>query len=267
MLRKTIYCILALLMCALIVVGIDCARRSIAIGRLDQKRVEFVDWNYRITRGVAPDPLKADYQIQGWLRRMIEFPRAAVRRRMVANPEMARDLVAVQMQELFVMDCPDFSPRVVAELCGRTSIRRMVVENSGFTDESLNLLWTGLPELDEVILTRAQVGVNGFRDIGKARKLKHLYLHLENIDNPMIARIGAAPALERLIYGLAELPEDAAPAIAAMPALSEVFLQESDANTRLAAKLRELNPGISVTFLGVLPVTQDVPPTAPSPAP
>jgi hypothetical protein len=268
MLRKALYCILVLLLCVFVVVGIDVVRRAMAIRRLETKRVAFRDWRYRITHSEAPYPEDAKFALHELWQRSASTPQSAVLDLVALDESVARDLTTSRVEALFVTHCSGFTPRVAAELCERSSIRELIVQSSDMTDEALNLMWKGLPDLERVNVACAQIGGDGFREIGKARKLTELDLLGEKINDRVMARLREAPALKQLFLGTESITEQSVSSMASMPALSQVTLMHSRGNNTLAASLQQRRPQLTVIVSPPMPPNlPDIPGLPEPPAP
>jgi hypothetical protein len=182
------------------------------------------------------------------------------------DESVSRDLAVARVEELKV-DRLASATKVLAGLCGRSSIRELEVEDLSFTNEDLNCAWRCLENLEGATLLCPDVGVEGFREIGKARKLKRLHLGGDNFNDKVLAQLREAPALEELSLNGVDLTANSLPAIASMPALSRLQVDYSEAGRKLAAGLRQMKRPIAVSFLNLVPGLEypDIPPTAPAP--
>jgi hypothetical protein len=271
MLRKAIHCTLVLLLCALVVAVIDGARRASAMERMVRKGVGLGNWRYAVTHGAAPDPGDAKSEWQRRLRCMDSTPRTASLDDLMGSAldeSVSRDLAIARVEELKVYHLV-FATKVLEGLSGQSSIRELDVEDLNFTNEDLNCVWRCLTNLEGATLVFPDVGVEGFREIGKARKLKRLSvvsgLHL---DERLLVQLREAPALEELSLEGVELTENSLPAIASMPTLLRLRLDRAEASRKLAAGLRQMKRPIAVSFIQ-LPIPgleyPDTPQTAPAP--
>lgn len=248
MLRKTLYLFLALIACALIVAVFDGVRHARALARLEERGVYFQGWCYRISGGSAADPENATSKLRAWLQWMIAAPRIVVLANTTVEESMVRDLAVLRIESLHLRFCQGLSPAVMKQLSGISSIQWFDVAESNLTDEGLNLVWSGLPDLEGVIVTSDRIGPDGLRDIHRARKLRTLELDLgrPEIGDWVLARVREAAGVEELGLGGMRITEATAALLAGMPALREVSWMHDDPDAGLIEKLETRNPPVKV---------------------
>jgi hypothetical protein len=159
---------------------------------------------------------------------------------------VVRDLAAIQIEELDVYHCRGFTPEVVSDLSQIASIRILVAGKTDLSNESLNFLWSRLPNLEGVALGGREKIAGGFRDVSTAQKLKWLFLEGEGITDEAMANLRAAPGLEELVLEWAAVTEDCALMLASMPSLRKVILRNVTAGAAIGERLRSLNPRVVV---------------------
>ncbi len=254
MLRKAISLVLALIVCAMIVAGIDCVRHAMAIGRLEKKSVTFEIWHYRFTGVDVPDSLR-DATPGTWrekLRRLIATPQVAFLWSTVdeTRPGFDRsiipDLTPLRIEEFTIGSYRGLTSAVASELSKVSSIHWLSIDDCDLANEDLNRLWTQMPNLEVVMLEGTEFSDRGFQDVRAARNLGRLVLHGMGINDATIAHLREAPGLEELDMTWVGVTKDSASLLAAMPALRKVKLQDVSAGTAIAVELRMLNPKIAV---------------------
>jgi hypothetical protein len=249
MLRKAFYLLLALIACAFIVAGFDAVRHARAIDRLLKSRAHLGGWTYRFSGYQLGDPRRAEGSLRAWWLRTAAEPEVVCFGRCTVDEPMARDLAVVRMKNLLVLNC-QVSPAAMKELSGISSIHQLNVCRSNVTDESLNLVWTGLPNLQVLAVSNHGIGEDAFRDIRRARRLIGLYWNGRNITDGVIARLREAPALEHLTVdtdGPLAITPASARVLAGMPALREVTWPDEPPDAAFLATLKELNPKLKIT--------------------
>ena len=261
MLRKAIYCFLALLVCAVIVVGIDVARHYLAIERLQQKHVHLAQWRYRVGGDEYKAPI-GELILYGNSEEDLPRERRAWRRHLVASPDLmiltgkpidertVRDLAILRMSELCLQSCTGLTTAMMTELSGISSIRTLEVGRCDATSDGLNLLWSRLPDLEFVDVTN--VGLlddTAFRDIKKAQKLNRLDLRgqWKSIDQ-VLAQVSEAPAVEKLVIEYGGTMEASAERLASMPALKQVNWVYAQPPAAFLARLKSLQPRLKLTL-------------------
>ena len=260
MLRKLVPILLALLVGAVVFLAIDCERRAEAAGRLESHSGVHLDgWSYRIVHVPTTSPAASKGRLVRWLWRRAASPRTASVGGVVGiDEQMLRDLEILHLQSLQIYDCRELTPQGIARLTAIPSLHSFSTVSCHLTEAELNRIWSNLPELtDASVSAEPHIGQNGFRDVGRARKLKRLTLYGVTIDNWTIARLRDAPALEELNVGITSVTEESAAVLASMPALREIqfIFPDDPATARLITKLKALNPKLKVTTLTIKTVS------------
>jgi len=252
MLRKGFLLILALLVSALAVVGIDGLRRERAIERLEKESMSLADWHYRFSGvkiAMYPPPRGTR---RGFLRRMISSPRQVhmyARRdqqQFTLDRTFMRDLALLEIEDLMIIDCRGLSPDVVSGLAKVSSIRVLLLYNCDITNEGMNSLWSQLPNLEVAYLSSGGLGDEALQNVEAGHKLKKLYLPGPGFTNQAIEHLAKLPHLEELNLNEFGGTEDSVPLLAAMPSLRIVSLLHMGTAAAFRDKLQVLNPGIKV---------------------
>jgi hypothetical protein len=204
-------------------------------------------WTYRlldrpVSGVVASHPINFK-----WWRWMVAYPRTAMIFAAWMDESQARDLNFAGVKHLSVTSCRNFSPAVARQLAQRSSIQVLSIEDTDLNDEGLDLLWSGLPELETLdIASSHPLTGDGFSGIKNARKLKSVALRVLSVQAGMIAHLREAPALEELtLRGVMITPEDAA-LIASMPALRRVRFVDTSPGANLLGEMQQRNPKLKV---------------------
>jgi len=257
MFRKVMLVFLALVFCAFVVAGIDLVRHAMAGRRLENAGVRLRDWHYRFSGKAAAVSYGYD-DLQSWRgrwRRMIAVPRQAslFSRQpavlpMMVDRKVLRDLALLGIEEVEMYDCRGLTPDVMSELSRNGSLRVLIVARCDVTNEGLNLLWPGCPNLQAVQIVRNGIGDEAFRDVKAARALKVFGLWYLDISQQTIAYLAEAPSVERLALGDLRVGEEWGPPLAAMRQLRRVQLQDVTAGGVILQRLRVLRPDIMVTL-------------------
>lgn len=245
MLRKTLYLFLGLLACALIVAGIDGVRHARALDRLDQRRLQLIDWRYRLGGGTLDGPRFPEGRLRAWWRRLVASPRCVHLFDGALDGSVVRDLAVVRMDELWLEQPVIASPDLMRKLSGISSIHQLDIGQCYVTDEALNLVWS-FPNLETISIYNGEIGEDAFRDIHDALHLRRLTLRGWNITGEVIARVHEAPGLESLNLNRVHLTEASIPFVASMPALREVNWEHVHPDPAFVARLKAANPKLKL---------------------
>jgi len=255
MFRKVMLVFLALVFCAVVVAGIDLARHWMAADRLENAGVELDVWSYRFSGAVVPAGYAAG-DPRSWLvrwQKMIAFPRYAGlafpprgRGQLVVDRSVLRDLALLGVVAIDLRDCRGLTPAVMSDLSRNTSVGTLIVTDCDVTNEGLNLLWSGCPNLNAVQFMRKDIGDEAFRNVKAARALKFLNLRDVAITNQTMVYLREAPRLEQLVLADVGVGEECGPLLAAMPRLRSVDLRGVRAGAAIREKLQVLRPDITV---------------------
>jgi len=250
--RKGVLLILALIFCALVVVGIDVARHVVAIRSLERKGVTLYDWHYRLSGGIVHGRF-TDAPAGSWrgrLHRMIGSPRSCAAYSIALDRSLVRDLAVLGVSELRLSDCAGLTPAVMADVARLTSLRMLVLyaSESDLTNESVDALWAGLPNLEVFCLQRKGIGDDAFRSVGAARKLNTVIVLGAGISAKTIEYLRAVPRLETIELAWVNVTEECVPALAAMPALRKVSVRNVRGGWMIREELRTLRPDVEVVY-------------------
>jgi len=255
MFRKVMLVFLALAFCALVVAGIDVARHAMAAHRLENAGVDLDQWHYRFSESGVPsgyvDDDPGSWRVR-W-RRMIASPESAVldfrlrgSARLLVDRSLLRDLALLEVEAIYWGDCRGLTPAVMSDLSQNSSLRTLYLTDCDVTNEGLNLLWSGCPNLRQAHFMRQDIGDEAFRNVKAARALRLLALERVSITNQTIVYLHEAPHLEELYLMEVNVGEECGPLLAAMPRLRTVALHRVEAAGVIRDKLRELRPDIEV---------------------
>jgi hypothetical protein len=252
MFRKVILVFLALAFCGLVVVGIDLARRWKAADRLERAGVGLDQWHYRFSGADVPaaswngDPGNWHRMIASPGRAVLAFP-VRGREQIVMDRSILRDLALLGVEHIELFECRGLTPAVMSELARNSSVRTLVVTVGDATNEGVNLLWSGCPNLTKVqFIMPTDIGDDAFRSVKAARELKVVNLWGVDITNQTMVYLREAPHLEELVLSTVGVGEECGPLLATMPQLRRVELHDVKAAVVIRGKLRALRPDITV---------------------
>ena len=252
MLRKALYVFVALAVSVLVLLGFDCARHAMAIGRLEKKGAVLDHWRYRLLERPMAWSVDSQASVLGRLQRCVVHPQVVNLNAVPLNESLTRDLDVAGVETLYLSDCPDFPTDFVRQLGSCRSIRVLGVAHSGLSNDVLNLFWSGMPNLEDVDINSYNTNLisdDGFSEIKQARKLKRLALAGPPIGRHVIARLCEAPALEVLILWDARVSEESAAALAAMPSLRSLIFVTESLDDKVLAVFQRQNPHLKVEVM------------------
>lgn len=253
--RKILYFLLVTLVWALVIAGVDAVRHARALRHLEARPAVFDYWHYRIGGGEALAPVQVEPGLRAWWQAMVAVPGYVSLEQTTVDELVVRDLARIRMNSLAMTDCQGLSPALMREISSITSIHWFVSNDSDLTDEGLQLLWSGLPDLETAVVRSDRIGEDGFRTIGRACKLRDLILGGRGITDQVIAQVSAAPAVESLALDHAAVTEACAPFLAGMPPLRQVGWITPELDAGLVTRLKALNPKLAVPDIGPPPST------------
>jgi hypothetical protein len=187
--------------------------------------------------------------LHAWWLRIVASPRRVMLTRGDLDQSTVQDLALVQMSELQLPSCR-LTPSVIIKLCGIHSIRRLQLSHSEVTDEGLNIVWSHLPELEEIFVNSDSLSDEGFREIKNARHLKKLTVWgAPKMTGQVIARMCDAPALKVLELDQVPTSDAAALRLAGKPGLREINWEWTAPDASFVTRLKAINPHLKLRLL------------------